>query len=145
MAGRLLVVDDNVDGLHAFAEALRRRLPDVSVDTASSAERALLFLTTLTVDLIVTDLHMPGMDGLELLRRAKAQQPNCAVFLITGCDTGIREEAWRLGAAGFVEKPIVLEDFVPLLRKAMLEARGLYKAPGNTVSEVENGIKRAAS
>jgi DNA-binding NtrC family response regulator len=145
MAGRLLVVDDDVDGLHAFAEALRRRLPDVKVDTASSGQRALEVLTTMTVDLIVTDFRMPGMDGLELLRRVKGQQPRCTVFLVTGCDTGIADQARQLGAAGFAEKPVVLEEFVPLLRKAMLEAPGSYKGPGSTVSELENGVKRAAS
>jgi DNA-binding NtrC family response regulator len=118
---RLLLVDDDLASLHAFAEALRRHLPGVSVDTASNAERALQLLTTMTVDLIVTDFRMPGIDGLELLRRVKTQQPRCAVFLITGCDTDIRDEAQRLGAVGFAEKPVILGEFVPTLKRVLLE------------------------
>jgi DNA-binding NtrC family response regulator len=118
-SARLLVVDDDVAGLYALAEALRRRLPDVTVDTASSAERTLVLLGAARFDLVLTDFLMPGMDGLGLLRHIKAVQPDCTVFLMTGCDVGVRAEALRLGAAGFLQKPITPSEFVPLLRKAL--------------------------
>lgn len=120
-SARLLVVDDDVAGLYALAEALRRRLPDVTVDTASSAERALVLLAAARFDLVLTDFLMPGMDGLGLLRQIKAVQPGCAVFLMTGCDMGVRAEALRLGAAGFLHKPIFVSEVLPLFGKAIKE------------------------
>jgi DNA-binding NtrC family response regulator len=144
MSARVLVVDDDVDGLYAFAEALRRRLLNVTVDTASSADRALVLLATTSFDLIVTDFLMPGMNGLGLLRRVKAMRPGCAIFLITGCDVGIRDEALRLGAAGFAEKPVLLEEFVPLLKKALLEAATLRELP-DSVGAAADRLRPARS
>jgi DNA-binding NtrC family response regulator len=120
MANRLLLVDDDACGLYAFAEALRRRLPQVTIDTALSAERALVILNNTSVDVMVTDFRMPDMDGLDLLRRAKTLQPRCSVFIVTGCDTGIRDQALRLGAVGFAEKPVILEEFVLALKRLLL-------------------------
>ena len=121
MSARVLVVDDDANALYGFAEALRRRLPGVRVDTALSPVRALVQLEHTQFDIVVTDFWMPSMNGLSLLRRVKAMQPHCAVFLMTGCDLGLREQASQLGARGFAEKPVVLEDFVLQLKQVLLE------------------------
>jgi CheY-like chemotaxis protein len=119
MRARLLVVDDDVAGLYALSEALRRRLPNILVDTASGPERALEQLRATAFDVVVTDYRMPGLDGLALLKRIKASQPHCAVFVISGTNSGIREQALADGAAGYIEKPIIPGELASLLRDAL--------------------------
>jgi DNA-binding NtrC family response regulator len=116
MAGILIVEDDP-----AVAAALRRILKqDYEVETAVSAEEGIACAQKREFDVVVTDLRMPGTNGLELLRKLHSSRPQLPVILMTGYHTPEAViEAMKLGAYDYVVKPIAdLNDFVALIEKA---------------------------
>lgn len=121
---RILVVDDEKGVVHSCVRILERRGFTVSGLTDSQAAPALLKQESF--DLLLTDIKMPRLDGLELLRIAKEIDPHLTVVLITGYGTmedAIR--AIRLGAQGFLMKPFEPEELIAtvkdnLARRAML-------------------------
>jgi DNA-binding NtrC family response regulator len=116
----VLIVDDDPDLLAALPEALRIRMSGVIVETADSAAAALQRIADRDYDAIVTDIRMPGMDGLELLAEIRARRPDIPTLMITGHgETDLVVNALRGGACDFIRKPIDREYFVASLRRAM--------------------------
>lgn len=101
---RVLIVDDEAvirDGLKRVLEG-----QNFSVDTCASGYRAIEILQQREFDLIITDLKMPGMSGIEVLKSVRALQPDIPVILITGyatIDTAV--EAMKNGASDYISKP----------------------------------------
>ena len=117
---RVLIVDDDPALLQALPEALRLRMGGVTVDTADSAAAALDRIAARDYDAIVTDIKMPGMDGLALLAEIRARRPDTPTLMITGhgeYDLAVR--ALRGGAYDFIQKPIDRDDFVASLHRAI--------------------------
>ena len=117
MLDKVLLVDDEVDFLEIMEERLSAR--GVDVVTSESAEDALKRIDTGIFDVVILDLQMPGMNGLEVLKRIKERHPEIQVILLTGHATvekGV--EAIRLGAIDFVEKPANLEVLKEKISKA---------------------------
>src|SRR5689334_12217425 len=85
-ASRVLLVDDDPTLLRALAEALSRRLEGTRIETCSSPVAALAKIAASDYEVVVSDLVMHGLNGLELLDRVKALRPGCLVILITGAD-----------------------------------------------------------
>jgi CheY-like chemotaxis protein len=119
MWSRLLVVDDDPLDLLCLCKTFKHQLPDTAVEGALSPERALVLLALMEFDAIISDVRMPCMDGLELLKRSKALRPNAAVFLMTGYEPKLREDALRYGAQAYLQKPIVMDDILPLLKQTL--------------------------
>jgi two-component system nitrogen regulation response regulator GlnG len=118
--GGVLIVDDDPDLLEALPEALRLRMVGVTVDTADSAAAALDRIADRDYDAIVTDIKMPGMDGLELLAEIRTRRPDTPTLMITGHgETDLVVNALRGGACDFIRKPIDREYFVASLRRAI--------------------------
>lgn len=105
---KLLVVDDEVeicDFLKAFFEER-----DFEVHTARSGESALLEVEAVKPQVILLDVHMPGMDGMNALREIKKKYPGIKVIMVTALETREKiEEAIRLGADNYITKPLSLE------------------------------------
>lgn len=111
---RLLVVDDDPDTLESFQAILANALPEITVWTANSAEEALDLLRRESVDAILSDLKMPGMDGLSLLRHAQAMKPGTAGAIITAfpkLETAIQAQ-YDVAVYRFLTKPVSPEDLV---------------------------------
>ncbi|HEY6572989.1 MAG TPA: sigma-54 dependent transcriptional regulator [Candidatus Eisenbacteria bacterium] len=121
---RVLVVDDEPSILLEIAGTLKRYY---DVLTATNAEDAEKILSNERVDLLLTDLRLPGKDGLALLEAAKAAVPDLPVVLLSGHGT-IEEavKAIRLGAADFLEKPFGPERLQVTAERA-LELRALRR------------------
>src|ERR687896_791910 len=126
-APQVLIVDDDPALLQALPKALRLRMSEVTVDTADSAAVALERIAARDYDAIVTDIKMPGMDGLTLLAEILGRRPNTPTLMITGhgeYDLAVR--ALRGGAYDFIQKPIERDHFVALLYRA-IRARALNR------------------
>lgn len=115
----ILIVDDDTALLQALPQALQLRLPGVKVDTSDTAIGALELIKSNDYDAIVSDIKMPGMDGLALLAQVQQLRPDIPTLLITGHgDHSLAIQALRGGAYDFIQKPIDREYFVAALRRA---------------------------
>jgi len=113
---RVMVVDDETDFLQSVKAVLERRR--LSVTTAESGEAALGLLAENLVDVIVLDVKMPGMSGLDVLRRVRRDYPSVQVILLSGhpsVDAAV--EGVRLGASEYLQKPPDIEHLAGTIRK----------------------------
>ncbi len=114
---RVLLVDDERE----FTEALALRLETrgLKVDVAERGEIAVEKVQEKSFDAIVLDLAMPGMDGIETLKRLRELNPDSQVLLLTGRATVQKAtEAMRLGALDLLEKPVDIEVLVAKIEEA---------------------------
>ncbi|MEW6365619.1 MAG: response regulator [Acidobacteriota bacterium] len=119
---RVLIVDDEAELVRNIANYLGSFGDEFRVSTALTGEDALLILKRGSVDVLVTDVRLPAMDGLDLLRRTMDLSPNTRVLVMTAfASPDLRSLALREGAQRFIEKPLDLDD----LRKAVHEAMDL--------------------
>jgi two-component system, OmpR family, phosphate regulon sensor histidine kinase PhoR len=127
MSPRILIVDDDSALLEALPEALRLRTADLDVETCDSAPDALGRIAVENYDAIVTDIKMPGMDGLALLDEIQKLRPDTPTLLITGHgEHDLAVQALRRGAYDYIQKPIDRDYFVASLRRA-IEKRDLAR------------------
>ena len=113
--GRVLIVDDDALYLRAFSRVLVRAEYDVT--TAGDGLTALEMVVRDPVDVIVSDLEMPVMSGMSLLRSIRKQAPHVGFVLMTGLvGEAPREEATALGAAGYLVKPFNPDTLVAVVR-----------------------------
>ena len=112
-----LIVEDDPIILMVVREYLEK--VDIDAIEASDGAQALAVLKDKRPDIIITDIAMSGMDGFELLDRLKQDSATSRipVIVMTGADGETREKAFRLGADDFVGKPVMLDEFVPRVRK----------------------------
>jgi CheY-like chemotaxis protein len=112
MSTYIVVVDDEPDVEDMFRQQFRRDLRSgrFTMEFALSAPAALEQVKAIpdpSLILILSDINMPGMTGLEMLPKVKAQRPNVPVIMITAYgDDATRQRATELGAAGLLSKPI---------------------------------------
>ena len=117
---QVLLVDDDAALLQALPLTLALRVPEVQVETTDSATAALTRIQQTEYDAIITDIKMPGMDGLTLLSRIKELRPDTPTLLITGHgEHDLAIQALRGGAYDFIQKPIDRDYFVIALRRAI--------------------------
>jgi DNA-binding NtrC family response regulator len=117
---RILIVDDDKNTREGLARALS---PDYTVTLAESGERALSLLDESAVDIMLSDVRMPGMDGMTLLQRALARTPAPISIMLTAygnVETAV--EAMKRGAYDFLMKPVNL-DYLDMLLKRALRSR----------------------
>ncbi|WP_320175374.1 response regulator [Maridesulfovibrio sp.] len=101
---RVLIIDDEVGFSSVLAKRLRRR--EVDVSTAACGEEALHQLTKSTYNVIILDMNMPGMNGIQVLRAIKKDYPSVEVILLTGnSDIKNAQASMNAGAFDFILKP----------------------------------------
>lgn len=119
-AARILIVDDDPALLEALPEALRLRMHGVEIDTCESASAALEHIEAIDYDAIVTDIKMPGMDGLALLAAIRERWPEIPTLLITGHgERDLASRALRGGAYDYISKPIDRDHLIASLERAI--------------------------
>jgi DNA-binding NtrC family response regulator len=119
---RILVVDDEVTVCKSIRQVLVRE--DCEVDMALSGEDALRLDAERPYDVLIVDLMMPGLSGLDLLKSLKAKNPKARVIMVTGYPTMRNTlQAMQLGAMDFLPKPFLPTTLRSLVAKA-LEAGG---------------------
>jgi len=133
MKPRILIVDDELSMREYLAILLEREGYDAVV--AASAEEALTRLEGALFDMVISDVQMPGLNGIELLARIKSLSPNTAVVMITAFSAAEQAvEAMKLGAYDYLSKPFKNEEIKVVIRNA-LEKLGLKRE--NTVLRQE--------
>ena len=119
---RVLIVDDEKSMRDLLSITLEKEGYDV--DTAASGELAIEMLHRETVDAVITDLRMPKVDGLQVLRAAKEISPDIAVIVITAvASTETAVEAMKLGAYDYITKPFKLDEVNLIVRNALERKR----------------------
>ncbi|MBW2669887.1 MAG: response regulator [Deltaproteobacteria bacterium] len=114
---KVLLVDDEEEFVKALSERMKMR--DLESDVALSGEQALKTMDEDLPDVMVLDLKMPGMDGMEVLRRAKKAYPGVQIIMLTGHGSEKDEqEARRLGVFEYLQKPISIEKLMKTITEA---------------------------
>lgn len=114
---RIMVVDDEPDFVELFVNRFRKRGLDVV--GVHSGHEALEFLKDHDMDVVVLDVKMPGMDGIETLKEIKKRYPGVEVVMLTGhgsVESGLQGMAY--GAYDYVMKPFKIEDLMSRIKKA---------------------------
>ena len=116
----VLIVDDQRDArsvLRAGLETLGSRLKIIDVP---SGEEAILVIASQPIDLLVADVRLPGISGLELQDRARQRNPDLKVILITGVtEPHVREKVAKAGAEAFFYKPVEMPDFISAVQRCL--------------------------
>ncbi|HSN55613.1 MAG TPA: ATP-binding protein [Candidatus Sulfomarinibacteraceae bacterium] len=128
---RVLLVDDEVDFLTSLSQRLQLRgVPTLS---ASNGPDALEILDRKPVDVVVLDVRMPGMDGIEALRHIKERHPRVEVVMLTGhADLDTAFEGMRFGFFDYLTKPVQLPELIAKIEDAFRRRRGEEVAGGET-------------
>jgi len=139
----ILVVDDEGANRYSVSKTLQR--VGYMVSEAASGEEALDIMKENSFDVVLTDIRMPGLDGVELLRRIKEESPDSIVILMTAyASLGTAVEALRLGAHDYLIKPSSSQDIRQSVMRGLERAqnlkrrRDLLDAIRNDVFELAN-------
>ena len=137
---KILLVDDEKEFVKTLSERIRMR--DLGSEIALDGEQALKIVDDQIPDVMVLDLKMPGIDGMEVLRRVKKAYPHVQVIILTGHGTDKDEkEARQLGAFDYLQKPVDIEKLVKSIRKAY---RVKIEAPMTAAAFAEAGDFKTA-
>jgi DNA-binding NtrC family response regulator len=139
MADRILVVDDNEQMQYMLREVLVEQGFDVEV--GGDAETALELLASEAFALVLLDIRLPGLSGMEALPRILERDPHLPVIMITG--HGTRElavQAIQAGAYDFFEKPFKMDEFIIVLRRA-IEKRALTRQVHSLAERLDNRLQ----
>lgn len=131
---KVLLVDDH-ELVRSGVEALLRNTKDIQVvGLAKTGEEALISLEGLNPDVILMDINMPGIGGVEACRRIKNSNPQTKVIALSVCTDGsVPQQLLKLGASGFVTKNSPIDEIVEAIRTVMAGQRYLC-------SEVEDNL-----
>ena len=114
---KILLVDDEKEFVETLSERIRMR--DHKSDVALDGEAALKQMDDDLPDVVVLDLKMPGIDGMEVLRRIRKAYPNVQVIMLTGHGSEKDEkEARKLGAFEYLQKPVEIDTLMKKIKKA---------------------------
>lgn len=118
----ILVVDDEISIAEILSQFLRKK--GYKITTASSGDAALGIIHATDIDLVISDIKMPGMSGVDLLKVIKLERPEIQVLMTTGfptLDTAI--EALKLGAVDYLTKPFHLEEIGEKVKRAFFNRK----------------------
>ena len=114
---RVLLVDDEEEFVSALSERLMLR--GIEVESTLNGEEALALMVEKVFEVVILDVMMPGLGGLEVLKQIKSTHPNTQVILLTGHGS-TREgiEGMRLGAFDYLIKPVDIEEMLEKMKEA---------------------------
>ena len=119
---KILLVDDEKEFVLTLSERLETR--NLGSAVAYDGEEALSILETDAPDVMVLDLKMPGIDGLEVLRRVKQEKPGTEVIILTGHGSEQEQRrATELGAFAYLEKPVNIDVLAKTMKQAYDQAK----------------------
>ena len=130
----VLIVDDQRDIRRLLRAGIETLRSDIKVIDVPSGEEAILVISRQPIDLMVVDIRLPGISGLELKERAQIRNPGMRYILITGLqDEKVKRQVAKAGADAFFFKPLDMSDFLD----AVQECLGLKKPAAPKLAEVD--------
>jgi DNA-binding NarL/FixJ family response regulator len=130
----VLLVDDNPAFLHISTRFLQKHDDTVVVGTAGGGEEALALAQDLQPDIVVIDLAMPGLSGLETIPRLRAMLPEVGIIALTVLDTNsYRQAALEAGANDFIPKASLDTDLLPTIQRVAQADPSQPKAVDNSI------------
>lgn len=120
MKGKILIVDDQF-GIRMLLQELFQR-EGYQTFQAADGKKALEIVTTHDPDIVLLDMKIPGMDGLEILKHIKANDPDCKVLVMTAYgELGMIQEAMDMGAIAYVAKPFDIKELRDQINRLLTE------------------------
>lgn len=146
---RVLVVDDEEDMLWMLQRNLNKGMENVEILAAKSGEEALALLSDRSVNLVITDINMPGMSGLDLLVEINNQFPGTGVIIMTAYPSNAYEnKAMMSGSLRFIEKPFDIKEVRAIVEEVLKSGEG-FQGTVDGVSLLDivqfNGLSRATA
>jgi DNA-binding NtrC family response regulator len=133
---KILIIDDSPEILSLFSEFLKGE--GYEVDTCLEGNSGISMVEKNDYDLIITDLKMPGIDGMEVLKNVLRQSPDSICIILTGHGTvKAAVEAIKLGAFDFLTKPVKVDEILVTLKRA-LQYRNLKRENLNLRSQLKS-------
>jgi DNA-binding response OmpR family regulator len=130
MANRVLIVDDQRDVSRLLKSALETIEQGLDVFEAPSGEEAILEATRGKIDLLIADYRLPGITGIELMKKFRVRNPDIKVIMITGVtEPRARDEVEKAGADALFFKPVPMGEFLAQVEKSLGLARTVISAP----------------
>ena len=119
---RVLIVDDEIDLLETVVKRLQKR--QVNAIGLPDGDKALAYLKTHPIDVVVLDVKMPGRNGLEILEEMRASYPSIEVIMLTG-HASIRsgKQGMSLGAFDYMMKPVGIDELLEKIRQAWIKGQ----------------------
>ena len=135
---RILLVDDEKEFVSALAERLQLR--GINSESVFNGEDALKVVETNTPDVVLLDLKMPGIGGIEVLSKIKSSFPGVRVIILTGHGSDKDEEAaYKLGAFDYMSKPADVDKITSRIKDAYHEIQKEMEDNMNAVTFAEAG------
>ena len=138
LEAKVLLVDDEEEFIKTLSQRLEMR--GLKVTGATRGEEAVNLVDKQNYDAIVIDLAMPGMDGLETLKRIKQNHPDAEIIMLSGQGTvksGI--EAMKLGAEDFLEKPVDMKELLEKIGE--MKTKRILVLEKRSMEEIDNILK----
>lgn len=137
---RVLIVDDSLELGRWLQAALIQVDAQIQAPVFPSAEEAMLEATRHPVDVLVTDIRLPGMTGFELVRKLRKRYPGIKVIFITGLqDAGLKKQAEDLGSDAFFHKPMDIPSFLNAVNACLSVERESVPAASPPLQPVPDG------
>ena len=120
MSKRILIVDDQRDVRRVLRAGLEALKQDLTIVEVPSGEEGMLVLSRQAIDLLILDVRLPGISGLELQQRARQRNPNLKLILITGMtDDAVRRQVSEAGVEAFFFKPVDMSNFLETVQRCL--------------------------
>lgn len=140
-AFNVLLVDDEVEFLETLVKRLKRR--NLAASGVNSGEEALRVLKETPVDVVVLDMKMPGMNGLETLREIKRHWPLVEVLMLTGhANMEVAIQGMELGAFDYLMKPTDIDELLYKLQDAYKKKQLHEERTRSVVEEIQGAGRR---
>jgi len=147
---RILIVDDQREVRRALRSAIETLDIETDVLDVPSGEEALLEISSEAVDLLISDIRLAGISGLELLEKLRRRKPDMKVILVTGLlDATIRQQVADAGADAFFIKPITMADLLDSVERCLgivdaspIESAVLFDEPAENVSDNLTSLRK---
>jgi CheY-like chemotaxis protein len=138
MTHRVLIVDDQKEVSRLLRSALETIEQGLDVYEAPSGEEAILEATRAKVDLLIADFRLPGITGVELMKKFRARNPEVKVIMVTGVsEPRLQKEVSECGADAYFTKPVSMGDFLDAVERTLGLARTILHTPAAVATPEE--------